>query len=149
LIEGVRSVSVPTYVDDRGYLTPVLQETDGLIPDIKRIYVCGNFGRGVVRGFHKHFREWKCFFICKGAAKFVLIDDREGSPTYKQIDTCVLSSNSPSVLIIPTGVYNGWMSLEEGTVLLGISSTVFDKDHPDDVRVDPFTFGDVWSVKGR
>lgn len=149
MIEGVKNVPVKTFVDDRGYLTQVVQETDGVMPPIKRIYVTGNFSKGVIRGFHKHSREWKGFFVPSGAAKFVLVDDREDSKTYKNIDTYVLSPAGPSILVIPTGVYNGWMSLAENTIVVGISTDPFDRDNPDDVRLSPDTYGDVWTVKGR
>lgn len=149
LIDEVKHIPINCYVDDRGYLTQVIQTTDGLMPSISRIYVTGNFSKGVIRGFHKHFKEWKGFFVPKGAAKFVLVDDREKSKTYKEIDTYILSSNRPSVLIIPTGIYNGWMSLDDDTVLIGVSSEPFDRDNPDDVRIPPDTYGDVWTVKGR
>jgi len=149
LIEGVRLIPVNCYVDDRGFLAQVVQEADKVMPEIKRVYVTGNFNRGVIRGFHKHFREWKCFFVASGAAKFVLVDDRENSSTYRQKDTYILSSRSPSILVVPTGVYNGWMSLEENTILLGISSENFDREKTDDVRIPPDSYGDVWTVKGR
>lgn len=149
LIDGVKHIPINCYVDDRGYLTQLIQSTDDLLPSISRIYVTGNFSKGVIRGFHKHFKEWKGFFVPKGAAKFVLVDDREESGTFKQIDTYVLSSNRPSILIIPTGVYNGWVSLDDDTILIGISNEPLDKDNPDDVRIPPDTYGDVWTVKGR
>ncbi len=115
MIEGVKHLPIKTFVDDRGYLTQIIQETDGIMPPTKRIYVTGNFAKGVIRGYHKHSREWKGFFVASGAAKFVLVDDRKNSPTYKNIDTFVLSPASSSILVIPTGVYNGWMSLEDKT----------------------------------
>ncbi len=147
MIEGVKNITVNCYVDDRGYLTQVLQESDAAFPPIKRIYIVGNFGKGVIRGFHKHFKEMKGFFVASGAAKFVLRDDREGAKTYKEMNTYILSSRNPSILVVPTGVYNGWTSLEENTILLGMSSTNFDPS--DDVRLEPFTFGDVWKVVPR
>lgn len=149
MIEGVRHFPINTYVDDRGYLTQIIQETDGVLASIKRLYITGNFARGVIRGYHKHAREWKGFFVASGAAKFVLVDDRQDSKTFKNIDSYVLSSRSPSVLIVPTGVYNGWMSLDDNTILLGISTDPFDRNNPDDTRIPPDTFGDVWAVKGR
>jgi len=41
------------------------------------------------------------------------------------------------------------MSLKDETVVLGISSEPFNQDKPDDERLDPFSFGDVWKVKDR
>ncbi len=149
MIEGVKNLPIKPYVDDRGYLTQIVQETDGVMPPVKRIYVTCNFSKGIIRGYHKHSREWKGFFVPNGAAKFVLVDDRKDSPTYKDIDTHVLSPANPSILIIPTGIYNGWVSLDDNTILIGISTDPFDKDNPDDERISPDTFGDVWTVKGR
>jgi dTDP-4-dehydrorhamnose 3,5-epimerase-like enzyme len=149
MIDGVKNIPVKTFVDDRGYLTQIVQETDGIMPPIKRIYVTGNFSKGIIRGYHKHSREWKGFFVPSGAAKFVLVDDRKDNQTYRNIDTYVLSPASPSILVVPTGVFNGWVSLADNTIVIGISTDPFDRDNPDDVRLPPDTYGDVWTVKGR
>lgn len=148
MIEGVSNNSVQSFVDDRGFLSQILPEGNETF-SVKRIYSTGNFAKGVIRGFHKHEKEKKAFFVPSGSAKFVAVDDRENSSTYKEINTFILSTLSPSVLIIPTGIYTGWMSLEDNTVVLGVSSEVFDKQNPDDERLDPFAFGDVWKVKDR
>ncbi len=148
MIEGVNNNSVKSFIDDRGFLSQILPEGDESF-QIKRIYSTGNFSKGVIRGFHKHKRERKAFFVPTGVAKFVAVDDRKDSRTYKEIDTFILSQLNPSVLIVPTGVYTGWMSLQDNTVVIGISSEKFDKDNPDDERLDPYTYGDVWKVKDR
>ncbi len=148
MIDGVKNSRIESFIDDRGFLSQILPEGDESFT-IKRIYSTGNFSKGTIRGFHKHKKEKKGFFVSSGAAKFVLVDDRKDSSTYKAIDTFILSKLNPSVLIIPTGVYSGWMSLEDQTIVLGISSQPFDKENPDDERVDPNTFGNVWKVKDR
>lgn len=148
MIEGLEHNKVDSFVDDRGFLSQILPEGDKSF-NVKRIYSTGNFSKGTIRGFHKHSRERKAFFVTTGAAKFVAVDDRTNSPTYKQIDTFILSQLNPSVLVVPTGVYTGWMSLEDKTVIIGISSEPFDKNNPDDERLDPLTYGNVWEVKSR
>lgn len=148
MIQGVENKLVQSFIDDRGFLSQVLPEGDESF-DIRRIYVTGNFSKGTIRGFHKHEHEKKAFFVPFGSAKFVAIDDRKDSPTYGEINSFVLSMLKPSVLVVPTGVYTGWMSLEEKTVVMGISSKSFDKNNPDDERADPNSFGDVWKVKDR
>jgi len=148
LIQGVTNNPVKSFVDDRGFLTQIMPEGAEEFPMV-RSYSTGNFSKGIIRGFHKHKKEIKAFFVCSGAAKFVAVDDRKESVTYKEINTFILSTLNPSVLIIPTGVYTGWMSLKDETVVLGISSEPFNQDKPDDERLDPFSFGDVWKVKDR
>ena len=148
MIDGIKNSPVESFIDDRGFLSQILPEGDESFK-IRRIYSTGNFSKGVIRGFHKHKKEKKAFFVPSGSAKFVTVDDRENNPTHKEINTFILSTLNPSVLIVPTGVYTGWMSLEDNTVILGISSEPFDKENPDDERLDPFSFGDVWKVKDR
>ncbi|MDE1877951.1 MAG: dTDP-4-dehydrorhamnose 3,5-epimerase family protein [Thaumarchaeota archaeon] len=148
MIEGIKNNQVKSFIDDRGFLSQILPEGDESF-QIKRIYSTGNFSRGIIRGFHKHMREKKAFFVPSGSAKFIAVDDRQNSSTFKEINTFVLSTLNPSVLTVPTGIYTGWMSLEDGTVVIGISSEKFDKDNPDDERLDPYAYGDVWKVKDR
>ena len=148
MIQGLQCNKVESFIDDRGFLSQILPEGDESF-NIKRIYSTGNFSKGTIRGFHKHSREKKAFFVTSGVAKFVVVDDRKESPTYKQINTFVLSQLNPSVLVVPTGIYTGWMSLDDKTVIIGISTESFDKNNPDDERVDPFTYGDVWEIKNR
>lgn len=148
LIQGLKNTKVQSFIDDRGFLSQILPEGNDSF-QIKRIYSTGNYSKGTVRGFHKHKREQKAFFVTSGAAKFVAVDDRKDSPSFKEINTFILSMLNPSVLFIPTGVYTGWMSLEDKTVILGISSEPFDKENPDDERLDPYTYGNVWKAKDR
>lgn len=148
MIDGVKNTRVESFIDDRGFLSQILPEGDESFT-IKRIYSTGNFSKGTIRGFHKHKKEKKGFFVTSGSAKFVVVDDRKDSPTYKEINTFILSTLNPSVLTVPVGVYTGWMSLQNDTVILGISSEPFDKENPDDERLDPFAFEDVWKVKDR
>jgi len=148
MIQGLENKEVKSFIDDRGFLSQILPEGDDSF-EIKRIYTTGNFSKGTIRGFHKHQREKKAFFVPSGCAKFVAVDDREDSSTYKEINSFVLSMLKPTVLVIPTGVYTGWISLEENTVVIGMSTESFDRNNPDDERADPHSFGDVWAVKDR
>lgn len=148
-IRGVALVSLTTHVDDRGYLIEILRGTDAYFTKFGQIYVVGNFARGVIRAFHKHDELWDFFFISHGAAKFVLVDDRTGSPSYGQKNMIVTSARNPSIITIPPGVYHGWMSLEDDTQLISVASEVYNREHPDEVRIAPDSFGDVWTVTGR
>lgn len=87
--------------------------------------------------------------INHGSAKFVLVDDRPDSPTYKEMNTFIISERNPSLLVVPPGVYHGWMSLEDDTQMISTASEVYNRQKPDEVRISPDSFGDVWTVKGR
>jgi len=149
MIEGVRRVPLEWKLDDRGFLVQLFHLPDNLFPQIKRIYIVGNFSKGIIRGFHKHEYENKYFVVIQGTARFVLVSTDENNKP-KQVDTYILSSKNPTILIVPPRVYNGWQSLEENTLLIGISDKILEDSLSDDFRLDPFYFGrELWETKSR
>ncbi|MBI2971114.1 MAG: dTDP-4-dehydrorhamnose 3,5-epimerase family protein [Candidatus Aenigmarchaeota archaeon] len=150
-MDSPKLISLEWKVDDRGYLMQLFNAD----LNVKRAYVVGNYAKGTIRGFHGHMKEWKYFCVVKGSVKFVLVQHNvsEGvedpEPLREKIHTYVLSDRKPSILVIPPCYYNGWVSLEEGTLLMGMSDRTLAESIDDDYRIDPFTFGDVWSTKPR
>jgi dTDP-4-dehydrorhamnose 3,5-epimerase-like enzyme len=143
------SKSIDISSDDRGTFVPFLKDAHSL-PEkkglaIKRIYYVYNYGKGVVRGFHFHEHEWKYFIISSGAAKFVALNPDK--PDKKFI--FISSARKPNLVVIPPGYANGWVSLEENTVLLCGSTSSLEESIKDDKRYDPYSWGDVWTVAGR
>lgn len=131
-------------LDDRGFLYQIYGTLKGY-PQIKRVYVVGNHSKGVIRGLHKHKGEYKFYFAVTGSAKFVVEGARgEKAKSY------VLSPRRPAVLAVPPGLSHGWVSLGEGTVVIGMSNYTLSESEKDDVREDPFAFGKgVWETKPR
>lgn len=149
MIEGAKLVKLETHVDDRGYLTEVIRCSDEHFTKFGQVYLVGNFAKGTIRAFHKHQVLWDWFFISHGSAKFILVDDREDSKTFKNIDTFVIGTRNPALIIVPPGVYHGWMSLEDDTQMISIASELYNRKRPDETRISPDSFGDLWQVKGR
>ncbi len=149
MIQGVQQVPLVAHLDDRGYLIEILRANDPHMRKFGQVYIVGDPVRGSIRAFHKHRDLWDYFFISHGSAKFVLVDDRPESPTYKQMDTFVTSGRNSSLIVVPPGVYHGWMSLEDDTQMISTASEVYNREKPDEVRISPDSFGDVWTVKGR
>lgn len=149
MIKDVAVVDLVARVDDRGYLIEILRASDPHFTKFGQVYLVGNMARGTIRAFHKHAELWDWFFISHGSAKFVLVDDRPDSPTYKEQNTFIAGTRNPSLLVVPPGVFHGWMSLEDDTQMLSTASDVYNRAKPDEVRIPPDSFGDAWSVKGR
>ena len=116
MIKDAARIDLEARVDDRGYLIEILRASDPHFTRFGQVYLVGNFGRGTVRAFHKHEELWDWFFICHGSAKFVLKDDRPKSPTFGELQTVNTSARKPRLVVVPPGVYHGWMSLEDGQV---------------------------------
>lgn len=149
MIEGAKLITLDPHVDDRGYLIEIIRSNDPHFTKFGQVYLVGNFVSGTVRAFHKHEILWDWFFISHGAAKFILIDDRAKSKTFKNIETFIVSSRNPSLITVPPGVYHGWMSLEDDTQMMSVTSEIYNREKPDEVRIPPDAFGDLWTVKGR
>jgi dTDP-4-dehydrorhamnose 3,5-epimerase len=152
MIEGIQLFPLKVNTDDRGYLIVIgstAREDAPNIPTIKEVYLVGDMARGTIRAFHKHEKLWDYFSISHGSAKFVLVDDRPDSSTKGQMTTFVLTERNPSLLVVPPGVYHGWMSLEDDTQMISVANEPYDPKNPDENRVPPDSFGDLWTVKGR
>jgi len=146
-IKGLETIFLQVNLDDRGYLFEIIHNYD--IPKFGQVYAVGDPVRGTIRAFHKHEILWDYFCIIKGSAKFVFVDDRKDSQTYKQQEVVVLSEKVPRVVIVPPGVYHGWMSLEDDTIMISVGSELYDKEKPDETRISSDSFGDHWIIKGR
>jgi dTDP-4-dehydrorhamnose 3,5-epimerase len=140
--EAAELLEVECKLDDRGFLYQIYGNLKDGLPEIKRVYVVGNHSKGVVRGFHKHQGEYKYYFAVSGSAKF-LVAAKRGTLT-----SFILSPKRPAVLVVPPGLFHGWVSLDDDTVIVGMSNYTLEESEKDDVRMDPFAFGEeVWESK--
>ncbi len=97
--------------------------------------------------------------MVKGAGKFLVASAPDAetmaasnsgkSVTPAALESFVLSDLKPGVLIVPHSNWHGWMSLEDATIVVSTGSEVYSQKNPDEFRVSPDVFGDVWTVKGR
>jgi dTDP-4-dehydrorhamnose 3,5-epimerase len=157
-IKDVQLVPLTVHEDDRGYLFEIIHKSDSYVSgageDIRQVYCVGDRIEKIVRAFHKHdyLHDWFC--IVNGSAKFVLVDDRRDSPSYRRTDQIVCSHRVPKLLVVPPGVYHGWMGLEPNTILISVASHEYSREKPDECRVPPGEFNellvsDPWEIKGR
>lgn len=115
------------FVDDRG---PLRFVNEFNFEGVKRFYQVENHERGFIRAWHGHKKEGKYVYVAKGSAWIGTVDmDDE-----KQAERYVLSDKSPKVLFIPPGKYNGFQTLEEGTIILFFSTATTEESKGDDYR---------------
>lgn len=148
LIKKPQAIEYKIFADDRGIFAPFLDDLSKMaqhIGLIQRIYYVVNHTRGVIRGFHYHEKEWKFFAIVNGAAKFIILNPTKPKETY----IFTGSSRKNNLIIVPPGFANGWMSLEDNTILLCASNLSTKESLKDDQRFDPYKWGDLWTIKAR
>jgi dTDP-4-dehydrorhamnose 3,5-epimerase len=153
-IEGAYLVDLVVYVDSRGLLYEVIHKSDPFVSEIRQVYQVSNPRADTIRAFHAHQRLHDWFNIVHGSALFCMVDGRESSRSHKAAARLVLSHRKPQLLIVPPGVYHGWMSLEPGTTLTSVASEEYDRGRPDEHRVAPDHFNDLfggnpWKVDAR
>ena len=134
-------------VDDRGSVSFV----NGFdFVGVKRFYLVTNHRAGFVRAWHAHRREAKYVTVTRGSAIVgaVRIDNWDSPSRTAKIDRFVLSAQKPSVLFIPAGFANGFMSLTEDATLMFFSTKTLEESSGDDIRYDSRHW-DIWDVIER
>jgi dTDP-4-dehydrorhamnose 3,5-epimerase len=134
-------------VDDRGQVSFV---NDFDFDGVKRFYAVENHARGFIRAWHAHKLEAKYVMVVSGSALVgaVKIDDWDHPSKDAQVHRHVLSARSPSVLFIPAGYANGFMSLAEETRILFFSTRTLEQSLGDDIRYDA-RYWNPWTVEER
>lgn len=152
MIEGVRVRELRKNVDDRGYLMELLRaDWSDIFKKFGQAYVSLNHP-GVIRGWHYHKVQYDIFVCVAGMIKVPLYDGRRDSPTQGRIDEHVIGVDRPLAILIPPGVYHGYMTLgTEPSLLLNFPSELYRSDDPDEHRVpyDSPEIGYDWSVRFR
>lgn len=134
-------------VDDRGEVTFVNEfDFDG----VKRFYTVLNHWQGFVRAWHAHKKEGKYVTVVEGAALVgaVKIDDWINPSRDLDVFRAVLSAKTPSIIHIPPGHANGFMSLAPNTRIIFFSTSTLEESHGDDIRYDA-RYWDIWNVLER
>jgi len=134
-------------IDDRGTVTFV---NDFDFAGVKRFYTVTNHRQGFVRAWHAHRHEAKYVTAVEGAALVgaVRIDDWERPSKDLPVTKVVLSAHKPSVVYIPPGYANGFMSLTDDARLVFFSTSTLAESQGDDVRYEA-RYWDIWTPEER
>lgn len=145
--DKVITISGGLAVDDRGEVGFV----NGFnFQGVKRFYTVTNHRAGFIRAWHAHRNEAKYVTAVVGSAVVaaVRIDDWQEPSPGLLVERFVLSAKRPSVLFIPPGYANGFMSLTDDLKLMFFSTSTLDESAADDIRFDSRTW-DPWQVVER
>jgi dTDP-4-dehydrorhamnose 3,5-epimerase-like enzyme len=133
--------------DDRGELAFV---NDFRFEGVKRFYMASNHRQGFIRAWHGHKRESKYVTAVSGAAIVgaVAIDNWDGPSRNLPVERFILSAHRPSVLYIPPGYANGFMSLTPDLKLMFFSTSSLEESQGDDFRYES-RYWDIWQILER
>lgn len=134
-------------VDDRGEVGYV---NDFDFDGVKRFYWVANHRAGFIRAWHAHRNEEKYITVVQGAALIgaVQIDNWEKPSKDAKVWRHVLSADQPSILHVPAGYANGFMSLTKDAKIIFYSSSTLKASQGDDFRYDAY-YWDPWKIVER
>lgn len=146
-MDKIKLIKGGSAIDARGIVSFV---NDFNFSNVKRFYMIENHKKNFVRAWHGHKKESKYFTVVQGSFKIcgIEIDDWEKPSKNLDIEEFVLSDKIPSILYVPEGYVNGFMSLSEDAKLVVFSSSKLEDSLNDDIRFDAH-YWDPWKIEER
>ena len=132
IIDGCIEIFPKVFEDERGSFVKVFHKTNfenlNLEGDFAEEYYSRSF-KNVIRGLHFQIPpadHTKLVYCIEGVAFDVVVDLRQGSPTYGQYETFTLDSKLANMVYIPKGMAHGFCSISDSSTLIYKTSTVYD-----------------------
>jgi dTDP-4-dehydrorhamnose 3,5-epimerase len=145
-IDGVRFRSLKVILDGRGDLTELWSEPWEGFTVPAHVYQSAT-DMGVVKCLHLHEEHTDQFSVTRGKIQVSLVDLREESVSFGDVNVFIMGSLSPGLLRIPPGLLHGWKSLSYPEVIVtNLQSHTYD---PQDEYKFPWNcvLEEVWQPK--
>lgn len=136
-VEGAVEFRPRIFTDQRGIFVSPFQETVFTEALGHRLFPVAQTNhsrsrRGVVRGAHFTLTPpgtAKYVYCARGSAIDLVIDIREGSPTYGTCDSVLLDQEEFRAVYFPVGVAHAFVALEDDTVMSYVLSGEYVKEN--------------------
>lgn len=139
--------------DDRGFLARTFDREQlkevGINLDLVQGYVSHTSKKGTMRGIHYQvppFAEYKLTRVTAGAIYEIVIDLREGSETFGEIEGIEFKSNEYRMLIVPPNCGHALLTLEDNTEFINFSDRPFTSEFERGIRFDDPKFNISWPI---
>lgn len=146
-IEGVRVLPLRRIEDERGPLFRMLRADAPHFSRFGEIYFT-TIHEGAVKAWRRHSRMTMSCAVPMGKVRFVLFDDREGSPSKGRVMEIMTGADDYALITIPPGIWNGFQGVGPGTALVANCAdiphdpTESARLEPNDPRI-PYSWGDA------
>ncbi len=139
MIHGVRVKMLKAIPDERGRLMEILRCDDEIFERFGQVYFTTAYP-GVVKAWHYHRLQTDHFTCVRGKILLGLYDSRPESPTFREVNEFILGPEEPRLVKIPALVYHGFKGLAaEESMVINIPTLPYNREKPDEYRLDPFT----------
>lgn len=147
MIDGVVITPLRQIVDERGSVMHMLRSDSPVFKAFGEIYF-STVHPGVVKAWHIHKLMTLNYAVPHGKIKFVLHDDRAGSPTKGETQEIFMGADNYVLVTVPPLVWNGFKGVGDVTAIVANCATI-PHDAGEIDRRDPFdpAIGYDWGVK--
>ena len=108
-----------------------------------------SYAKGTLRGMHfQHppFREIKLVPCIAGTVMDVIVDIRQGSPTFLQWQAVELSAENNRMIYIPEGFAHGFQTLQDNSALIYHHTEFYTPGAEGGIRYDDPLVGIQWTL---
>ena len=151
---GAYIIEPQVFGDARGWFTETfsvqkLRDAGIDVPEFVQDNHSYSAQKGVVRGLHCQLEphaQTKLFRCTRGELYDVIVDVREGSPTYKKWIKVLLTAENKRQLYIPRGFLHGFVTLTNDVEVQYKVDRYYDKPTDRSVRFDDPALGVDWGI---
>ena len=136
MIDGVRITPLRQILDERGKIMHMMRCDADHFGAFGEIYFSCVYP-GAIKGWHIHSRMTLNYAVPHGHIKFVLYDEREGSPTKGEVQEIFMGPDNYCLVTVPPHVWNGFKGI--GTEMAIVANCTDISHDPEEIsRLDPF-----------
>lgn len=136
MIDGVVVTPLRQILDERGKIMHMLRRDADNFKGFGEIYFSCVYP-GAIKGWHIHSRMTLNYAVPHGHIKFVLYDDRDGSPTKGELQEIFLGPDNYCLVTVPPLVWNGFKGIGSDMAIVA-NCTDISHDPTEISRLDPF-----------
>lgn len=138
MIHDVKVKKLKIISDERGRLMEILRCDDSIFKKFGQVYMTTAYP-GVVKAWHYHKKQDDNFTCVSGKIRLALFDARKNSPTYKEINEFILSTEDPILVTIPKMVYHGFKGIAGSeSIVINTPTLPYNHKKPDEFRIDAY-----------
>ena len=137
MIAGVEIFPLLRIQDERGFVMRMMRADDPHFTRFGEIYFSVVYP-GVIKGWHLHSRMVINYAVVVGNIKLVLYDQRDESPTRRELQEIVFGDVNYQLVRVPPGVTNGFTAVGGEKAIVANCASI-PHDPTEIVRIDPFT----------
>lgn len=151
---GVYIIEQEPHDDERGYFSRIFAkeefERQGISFEVIQASHSFTKDKGTIRGMHfqkEPKSEDKIVQCLRGKIYDVVVDLREGSPTFGKWIVEELSEDNKKIFLIPKGCAHGFQTLTDNCLVQYFMNEFYSPEHASGVRWDDPLFNITWPVK--